>query len=485
MRKLLGLILTISILLTQISPLSVSASDKNTGTNASDGVITIENALEGKTYTIYQMLTLESWDEEKEAYTYTISSSSSWYNFLNGYEGVTLTQRGTTDTYVVTMTGVDAAAFAKDALAYAKTNKITGISKTAEASGELVFDNLNYGYYLVDSSTGALCSLNTTDSEVKIREKNGVPTVDKEVKENSNGTYGDSNKEAIGKTIDFKTTIYVEEGAENYVLNDVMSEGLTLDKDSITVKLADGTNVAKENYEITYDQKVNHNGNEYTSTFTITFNNTYMSTLTQNIVVEYQAKLNENALIYDEANTNDTWLEYGDNHETTMDQTKTYTYKFDVVKTDQSNIVLEGAEFALYDAKTGGNKIPVVDEGNGVYRVDYTVDINDSAVIKGGKITIIGLDGDTTYYLEETKAPNGYNILTSRVELSVTDDANVEATITDNEYIEGGVQVVNTTGSRLPETGGMGTILFTTIGSIMVISFGVLLVARLRLSKES
>ena len=264
-----------------------------------------------------------------------------------------------------------------------------------------------------------------------------------------------------------------------------MSSGLTFIDSTLVVKNeTTSAELPTTSYTVEYGKSVKYEENSYTTTFTITFNNEFMSTMQDNIVVEYQAKLNENAVIYNSANTNDTWLEYGDNHVTLKDQTKVYTYTFDIVKTDSENIVLEGATFKLYDAKTDGNIVPLVDEGNGVYRVDYTIDVNNSATISAGKVTIKGLDGDVSYFLEEITAPNGYNKLTSRVEFSVADNSDVDAEINENTYVRGGLQIVNTTGSMIPSTGGIGTTLFITIGSIMVLSFGILLVARLRLAKE-
>lgn len=494
MKKLFNLILVITLLL----PLVVIAEDKNIGVNDNSGVITIENAIEGKKYTLYQVFQLESWNEEKGAYTYKITSDSAWYSFVTTGEGknyVELKASLSANTYIVRWKeNADVVAFSKKAIKYAKDNNIDGVSKVAN-SNKLLFENLNLGYYLVDSTTGSLCILTTTNSEVTVREKNNIPSVKKEVQEDSNNSWGTSNHEDIGKKVNFRTTIDVVVGAENYILNDIMSAGLTLDKTSITVKLADGTAVASTNYAITYGDAVKHGTKDYTTTFTITFNNDYLETLTadQDIVVTYKATLNENAVIYSEANTNDTWLEYGDDNETAIATTNTYTFKFDLVKINVLKEVLTGAEFKLYDAEKGGNEIAVVlvDEENNIYR--RAVLGETGVVIKASKATIIGLDANTTYYLEEVKAPEGYNKLTSRVAVALGENnliSKLEQTTdesgeTIDMYVEGGVAIENLTGSRLPSTGGMGTVIFMIIGSAMIVGFGVLLVAKLRMSKSS
>ena len=75
------------------------------------------------------------------------------------------------------------------------------------------------GYYLVDSSAGALCNVNTTRPNVEINEKNGTPTVEKKVSNTANGNYSDHNSANIGDTVYFQTSITAQPGAQNYVLH--------------------------------------------------------------------------------------------------------------------------------------------------------------------------------------------------------------------------------------------------------------------------
>ena len=103
-------------------------------------------------------------------------------------------------------------------------------------------------------------------------------------------------------------------------------------------------------------------------------------------------------------------------------------------------------------------------------------------VAKDGKVRVVGFDNGT-YYLEETVAPDGYNKLSARQKFIVL-DGNLDAVFNDGVYSEGsGVQVINKTGSTLPETGGIGTVLFVTIGTIVVLFTGVVLVTKKRMSK--
>ena len=215
-------------------------------------------------------------------------------------------------------------------------------------------------------------------------------------------------------------------------------------------------------------------------TFVIEFKNEYIVTLPKNtvITVTYSAILNENAIVEGEGNPNVLDLAYGDTN-TPEKKTITYSYAFDVIKIDgKERTQLTGAEFRLYDAKTNGNEIKVVlvDATSNTYRVARA---NENGVtIKADKATILGLDAGT-YYLEEVVAPTGYNKLTSRVEIIISKINN------DNTFSRFSTNVENYTGSKLPETGGIGTTLFLTLGSILVIGFGLLLVTKLRVYKEN
>ena len=365
MKKLFNLLLVVALLLVQIVPaLSVSAIS---GTNTDDGKITIANTEEGRTYTIYQVLQLESFDTERGAYTYK-ATNAKWYEFLT--EQATDYVNVDTATKIVTWKADTEEATKKDfsqaALKYAKDNGITGVSKTVEeGASSVAFTGLNLGYYLVDSSLGALCGLTTTDKEVTVNEKNGVPVINKEVKEDSTGEFGDSNSASIGDTIYYKTTITPEVGAENYVLTDEMTTGLTLNKNSITVKLnGNAVDASNTTWTLTEGKLTDH-------TFEIVFANEFTKNLTakDEILVEYNALLNENAVISDKANENETLLKYGDNHSTDKDKTTTYTFKFDLVKVDKDNNILPGATFKLYDGATKeANEIGLVKVSEGVYR---------------------------------------------------------------------------------------------------------------------
>ena len=441
------------------------------------GSITIDNAVVGKTYTIYRIFDLNSHNNDYTAINYKVSTK--WAAFFQdgakGHDYVTIDDQG----YVTWKASANQVAFAADAYAFAQAEHIADDGKKTADSSTVKFENLTLGYYLVQSDLGVLCSLDTTMPDVTIKEKNSKPTVDKQVQENSNSNWGDTNDANIGDTVNFKTTINVVDGQpKNYVLHDKMSNGLTFDAGSVEVKIGDRTLTLGSDYTLIANPKDG-------CTFEIEFKENVLKP-NDVVIVTYSATLNEKAVIYPEPNTNETKLVYGEGSETTWDETKTFTYQFDLVKTKTDKTVLDGAEFKLYDAKTEGNEIALIDEGNGVYRVataaEKAAEGFVSATIKAGKVTIKGLDSGT-YYLEETKAPAGYNVLAERVEVKI-DHANLTATVEGDTYVSGGVQVINQTGAELPSTGGIGTTIFYVVGGLLVVAAGVLLVTRKRMSKS-
>ena len=298
--KLVALIFAILASIAMLLPASAYAA-----TNDNSGSITINDAEPGHTYNAYQVLVLESYDAKAGAYSY--KANTKWADWLK-----TQTQYVAIDAqgYVTWKEGADVAAFAKTAIAYAEANNITAAgTQTAPAASEgqrystVKFENLNLGYYLVNTTAGTLCSLDTTTPNVVMKEKNDLPGIVKEVKEDSTGDWGDKNTAEIGDTVEFKTTITAKAGAESYVLHDVMSKGLTLNADSIKVQVG-GSDLDAANYT------VKKTGLTDECDFEIEFAQNYLDTITADtsIVVTYTAVVNENAEVFNGSNTNKTKL---------------------------------------------------------------------------------------------------------------------------------------------------------------------------------
>lgn len=451
MKKLLNYLLVIALVLVQFVPVVNAASIK------------IDPSVVGQTYNAYKIFDVTN---SGSNYAYSIENTSKWYPAVAAYatshpNAFTLKRVGTTTKYVVIpgsefTTDANAKAFADYLNTYLKTveeAKKPTPEKSVKAKKDVdtVLTDLAKGYYFVDSSLGALCILNTAADAITVEEKNAEPTIEKTA---SQATAG------VGQTVNFTIKVTAGGAADtSYIVKDTMTDGLDLVADSIAIKVDDAV-VATSNYSIT----TSAHG------FEITFNPSYTASLAKGkiIVITYNAIVNEKAIEVDGV-TNEAKLEYGGS--STVETITLKNYDFQLVKTDENKAELTGAEFKLYTA--AGVEIPVVLVQEGVYRVAKAGETG--VVIKAGNVRINGL-ASGTYALEETKAPEGYNQLVARQEFTITnaDLLNTSA-----------VKVVNTTGVILPSTGGMGTVLFLTIGSFMVIGFGVLLVTKLRLAKMS
>lgn len=481
---------------------NVKADEGTTATTETgEGKITINNAIPGQTYKIYKILELESYDPATGNYAYKVTSE--WKSFVENEGQLYLTKVDGTD-YVnwvgdSTNDGAHVKEFAEKAIAYVKKANSPVITykekKAPDASAgkttsTVTFDSLPLGYYLVDSSAGSLCGLDTTAKEVTIEEKNGVPSVDKKVSSTETGNYDTSNTASIGDTVYFKTTITAQPGAQNYVLHDKMTYGLTFNN-KVEVKKGESP-VATSDYTL--------KTSDFTDdcTFEIVFGQTFCDDLQKDekITVTYSAVLNKKAEIGNvDKNMNETWLKYGENNnlETTHPTTYTKTFEMNVFKfyEDKNNSNTEkglaGATFKLTKGSEDANNITFVKTSNktatnDVYRVAKKGEAGTVTTITSpdsGKFTIQGL-GAGTYYLTETKQPDGYNKLKNPVTVVIDNDGNVKVDGANANP----VKVLNKTGTVLPSTGGMGTTMIYLVGAVLVLGSGVVLATKRRVKNK-
>ena len=452
------------------------------------GSITIYDAAVGQTYTIYQILDLESYNNKAGAYAY--KATTAWNTFINSVAIKGIYVEVDAQGYVTWKGDADAAAFAKLAQKYAKDNSIANQGSVTATTTTVSFNGLDLGYYLVDTTLGTLCSLDTTNPDVVMEEKNEAPTNVKTVQEDSTGAWGATNDADIGQVVNFKSTITAQPGAENYVFHDKMSEGLTYKGDA---KVYTDETMMQELAAGNY--MVNANPTD-SDTFDITFTQDYLNTITAatKLYVKYSATLNENAKVGLEGNLNASKLSYGEiNKETGKpgsttppSETKTYTWDVDVFKytmNGETEKALAGATFTLRKNADGSNPIALVSEGNNVYRVaktNETVTVTEITTDATGKFTIKGLDADT-YYLTETAAPAGYNKLAAPVTIVIGENGVVNGTTEAPQGVDE-VKVLNQSGTELPSTGGIGTTIFYIVGGVLVVGAVVLLVTKKRMN---
>ena len=475
-RKILSLVLA----LVMVMGLAATAFAEEGGETTTKGSITIENALSGETYHAYQILYLESYNAEKNIYAY--KANPAWEEWLKEKPQrayVSVDPQG----YVTWVKDADPADFAKAAKGQL-SNKTPGGSVTATENGSATISDLELGYYLVDSTVGALCELNTTKPDVEITDKNTAPNIKKEVQEDSDEKWGDVNDADIGQDVNFKSTVSAKPGARKYVVHDKMDAALKFDGvTSITAgdtTLTEGTDYTVVTTGLTDD-----------CTFHIAFTETYLNSITADtdIVINYTAKLTSDA-VAGTGYVNETWLDYGDNQHTERDTTTTYTWKLPIYKyhkAGETKKPLAGAEFILYKGSEESNR-DYAQVTNGKLTGWTKVKTDAARLVSGddGMIAVEGLDADT-YYLEETKAPGGYNRLAGPVKVVIshdvsTDGASMTHTLKQDTTNVEKVEIENQSGTELPSTGGIGTTIFYVLGSILVIGAVVLLITKKRMS---
>lgn len=454
---------------------SMSCNVKAAGT----GKITIDNAKNGETYTIYQVLTLESSDVGKGLYSY-IPVNDAWKAYFKTEEGkkyMTVDDNG----YVTTKyTETNAQELAQALIKQAKTINYNPQSITADKDGTIEFTGLALGYYVVDTTVGTLCGLNTANPEVTIEDKNKKPTVEKKIVEGDQ--LADKNSANIGDAVNFKTTITAQAGAKKYVLHDTMSGSLTFNNDVV----------------VTYNGNVLNDSDDYTvtkpgadgCTFDVTFKDSFLNKLGANdkIEVTYSATVNDNAVVKDPM-TNKTHLTYGDkNTETNKPETTTKTFGIPVFKYTNVNTPLAGAEFILStdpNCVDDTKNLKFTKNTEGKYRYDKTGSTTLTSLDKGrdkGRIDVEGLKAGT-YYLKETKAPDGYNLLKKPVTITIDSEGKIYVD-GSGEVNNGDVRVQNNSGTLLPNTGGVGTTMIYLIGGVLVLGSGVVLATKRRVKNK-
>ena len=432
--------------------------------------ITVDPAVNGQTYSAYKIFDVTK-AEGSEGYSYT--ANQDMYDLLNGnVTGVNLTATAVAGTYNVTMTNTEDTA---KALAVFLNDQITSLTKVKEvkaADKKAVIDELERGYYFIDSSLGSLCILNTTADAVTVKEKNQEPTIDKKISENSDGTY------SVGDKIPYTVTVTAGGNAEtSYVVTDTMTASLTFNDD---IKIMVGeTDITNDTTKVTIAKPAAGD----TFTFKITFAKEYVATLAKDtkIVITYSATLNEKSVQGIGAN-NKAILNFGSDSSVQQNvEIKNYKASFIKVDGNDHTKALAGVTFKLTD--NAGNEIKLVDLGNGVYRVAMAGEATAANITTpaDGVIEIQGLRNGT-YKLVELSTLSGYNLLAGPVEFTIANANNLYSLnavgVTDNNVIE------NNMGTLLPSTGGMGTTLFYIVGGLMVVCAGVVLVTKKRMGNK-
>ena len=460
--KTVARIASLLLALVMVFGLSVTAFAAETGT------ITVDNPIAGQTYTAYKIFDV-TYDEAKSTYAYSIAGNSEWYDVVKDYTGITLTKAASENTYAVTKKDTFSAAAFANVLKAAVTGKTGGITLNV-ADGKATATGLDLGYYFVTSSTGALCNLTTTNPDATIHDKNDVP-FDK---------VDDKASVEVGETVNYTITGKVPDTTGfttyEYTITDTMSAGLTFQKNvAVTV---DGVTLDAGKYVL------NQTDNGFTLTIKVM---ELQEKVGKEIKVTYTAVTNDNAVTV--ISKNSATLTYSNNPTdseskttTPKDEETVYSAKLviDKYQKDDESKKLANAKFVLKNAEGKYYKYTAATESaaakvewveNQTDATEVTTDDNGAAVFNGLK--------DGTYHLVETAAPAGYNLLATEVEVVIN---GADATEVDLSSLTATAKVENSTGTTIPETGGIGTTIFYVAGGLLVLGAVILLITKKRMS---
>ena len=395
-------------------------------------------------------------------------------------------------------------------------------TKSATASDDRTasISGLTMGVYLV-TATGGTAVYRPTVAMITPEESNGSWTITENAQVTLKGSpvslvktitgvtgsagaaVSDDHKRAvagIGDTVSYKLEVDVPEYPSQsvsraFIIQDTLPEGLTLTQGTIKVKMSDGTELQN------LSDRIHVEGQVLTIDLTPDADKTIENPIDgkRKLLVTYDAKLNAKATLGEAGNVSTASLTYSNNpyNEASAkivdDIATVYTFGIEVTKVQKGTTnPLSGAQFELKDA--AGNKLDFTGTAG-----TYTKAAQGTAVLTtdtNGKLTIKGL-APGTYKLKETKAPAGYVLSAAETEITIadtnfngipdskeqptTDTTTTQTTTTqttekdkDNGLVS--ITVENTKGFTLPRTGGIGTVLFSMIG-IVLMGSGVLLVA--------
>lgn len=528
MKKLMAALLAVAM----VCAMAIPAFAAGTGSNT----LTINGKTAGHTYEAYQVFTGDLKGK--------VLSNIDWGNGVIGddirndpdlpssLKGLSSAAALAAELAKLSPSSDDVNTFAEVVSKHLTANKYT----STEAGMTYTINNLPDGYYFIKDATasasmpaGATYSrymLNIVQS-LTIEAKDTTVTLDKQIRHNETGDWGVVGDNQIGDTVEFRTITTVPDTTGytdyTYEIHDTMSPELTskvkTDSD-ITIKVNDTTVLNSTYYSVTVDST---NSNKFTvSVDIIQAIKDNKFAVGNTLYTYYDGVLNENAKVYpDGPQQNEAHLVYSNNPndvgtgETPKKTVYDWTFKVDMTKVDGANpdMKLEGAVFVLSKAngldlepvkdgtptKNLDKLIKLVDNNNGTYTVATTTTTTATTYTMttpaSGQISIKGLDDQTKYYLYETKAPGGYNVLTTPVEIKIIDNTyditgNHIAT-QPNVVVNGsnacsgvGFNVENNAGTTLPGTGGIGTTIFYVIGGGLMVAAAILLITKKRMENH-
>lgn len=479
--KKLPVILLAILMVFSVLPIGAFAATPVTPTSTAS--ITIENALENDVLAAYKVIDI-TYDAGTNHLTYA------WNSDFTDYFAGTTSYNATAYTVEEFAVLTDNSDTLKNLLAqlpnYIANKGIAAVdTQTVAADGTAKFENLAMGeYFIRPTSSTYIYQLMLRRVEPVVSDVNGTQTyVIEDVifnakKEEVNITKT-ANKTSVtkGEKVEYTITVDIPAYSNNatdksFYVSDLLTDGLTIDTSSISIKI-DGADVDKAAY--TLDTTAT---DVYTFKFSVDTNK-YASSWSANggkqLVITYAATLNDDdaTTAVNAKETNTATFDYsfypyvGNSHQqktATVDVT-TFAIKIDKYVAGNNEKKLANAKFDLYRTATQAE----IDAGtaeviphtavNGIkLEGDLTTNANGEAIFAKYEANSHRYD----YYLVETAAPSGYNILPDAVKVNFTD---ADVANTNGIYT---VSVQNSSGIMLPITGGMGTVIFTALGIVLM-----------------
>lgn len=479
------------------------------GKNATLTVRSSNAAFNGKTVKAWKMFDAKA-NADGSGATYILTTE--WEEFFKSFDGMSTLEGDTLSQKAYEcVSALDNSAkkndFALKAVKWATEKSMAPTKTSAEAvqSGDkyqATFTGLDFGYYVMSPDVAGtnverdamLVNVIKTNEDT-INLKSVFPTVDKTV-----STDLDKVNAEIGKELTFKLTADVPDVSEytayQFTFKDTLSKGLTFGK--FTKVTIDGKQLSADT-DYKAEAGKPDEGTKATS-ISVKFGtqsgaihdakNLFTGKAGKKIVVEYTAYINADAIVGDPI-LNSATVDYSTSPDGTQtgtsnpDVTHQYTFGFQLKKTDDKGALLAGAEFELRSEKQGA-AIRLVKGEDGTYHPKTAADADFVEKVTTDDTGIIKFKGLAagTYYLVETKAPEGYNKLAKPIEITIADTTTGVNTPSWTVTMTGGgtgtgtegtypeIQVQNNKGALLPETGGMGTVIFTVAG-IAIIAGGI------------
>ena len=480
MKKILAVVLSIAVMLTMgiVTTGVAFAADPPTS-----GSVTVNPNYKDQTYTLYKLFDAQiTFDDQgaQKAITYKLptgktldTTGAQWFE-VNSNGFVVKKDALTPDV-------MKSAAFKTWAKSFG-TQQGDAKKAASDNDASVKWTGLPFGYYFVDSSLGALIGVDSDNPDVQIQDKNNPPSVNKEITSAENGAVKpDSNKTSeadqganeaaiaqVGDKIGYKLTVTAKPGAEDYVVTDTLSAGLTPPAASAVTVACTSPAITANDYTVTLDgQKIK-----------VEFKQTWLDKITADatITITYEAVLNDSAVIGQAGNENTVKLTWGHSPDSDVnyseDDAKVYTAQISATKQDDKGQPLKDAGFVI---KKGDKYYKLA---NGVVTWVDSINAADEHIsgADGAVAAFTGL-ANGTYTLVEKTVPDGYNKLADKT-FTISDsnfkDENLKQTAT----------VENQAGSTLPSTGGIGTTIFYILGALLVVVAGVVLIARRRMTAK-